>query len=291
MKVILIAVLVVSVSCSHMDKVGMVGDIFSGSGSEASSAWKDLPRSLNDYLNNENSSVFVGRESQYAHQIDENMEGIYKDEKCYGPNGKKLDGDSLCREVKDLVTKIKKTRSELMNLHTKKISDDGNLVSAFSTCVENLQDVESSNLHEMKPCRSILSKYSSEWSKKSDVIRKHPRAHDLGVDKFDSFYFLNSSINEQMVQKALEVSSEKNESTLASKVSFENEQRFWSTYCMMVEAYKNGDEIIAAEPSPYRRQKLKNEMKHLPGVISMAKSQYMKNYGKPVDDQKCKKYQ
>lgn len=285
-----------------MNEIGTVGNLLSSSGSASTDAWKDLPRSLNDFLYSDNSPVMVGRKSQYEYQVDENLEAIYKDGKCSGPNGKRLDDESLCKDVSDLIKRVKDTRTELMDLHAKKISAkpndyyQGTVSEAISGCTSDLEALRegesiSDRLDQIRQCRPFLTTYLQSLSKKSDGIRKHPRSIDLGLQKFDSFYFLDSGNNEGKVRLALNMTSKSNESALTAKMKSEQDESFWANYCTYLESLSKADEIIENEPYPERKKRLISEKKGLEVLIPKLREDYKRKNGKPVDDTTCRKYQ
>lgn len=62
----------------------------------------------------------------------------------------------------------------------------------------------------------------------------------------------------------------------------------WEFYCQYVEAYGLADQIIAREPSSYRKQKLMNEKEAAGELIKQVRTDYKKNTGKELDESKCK---
>lgn len=213
------------VACSHMNEIRTVASLLPSSGSEASSAWQDLTRSLNDFLYADNSPVLAGRRSQYEIQVDENLEIIYRNGHCIGPNGKQLNDDTFCKEVTELVQRVKTTRTELMEMHSEKAhlkeTDyyQGTVSATILGCIEDLEEYRewestSDRLNQIRQCKPFLTAYLMSLSRKADEIRKHPRAFDLGLDKFDAFTFLNSSTSEHKVRVVLNMASIEKETTL-----------------------------------------------------------------------------
>lgn len=289
------------VSCSHMDKINSVGNLLSDTGSPASEAWKDLPRSINDFLYADISPVMVDRKSQYEYQVDENLDAINKGDNCYGPNGKKLNDDSLCKEVTRLVLKVKDVRSELMALHKEKVTAkdndyyQGTVAEAIEGCTSDLQALREGEslpdrLAQIRQCKPLLTSYLKTLSKKSDEVRNHPRATDLDLSKFDAFYFLNTGNNEEKVRSALNLTSKEQVSTITAKMKSEQDESFWASYCTYLETLNNADEVIENEPSPIRKKRLMNEKKGLEILIPKLREEYRRKHGTPVDDSTCSKY-
>jgi hypothetical protein len=87
------------------------------------------------------------------------------------------------------------------------------------------------------------------------------------------------------------MTNKEQEASVIAKLNSEQEESFWSQYCIYLESLKHGDEVIDNEPSPERKQRLINDKKGIEALIPKLREGYRKKYGRPVDDSTCSKYQ
>jgi hypothetical protein len=296
MKITLFSIFALISSCSHLPMDDVV-NLISGKDERAAQAWSNLPKIIGNYLYDDNSPVFAGKKSRHEDDLNETLAIIYSEGNCYGPNGKKQSSESLCKEISDLVGKVKIVRGEIMKLHTEKaprgyFSEDSSISDAIDICADEFSDYtherSTGDTNEMMlGCKKVLeSNDIQSLMKRSKEIRNHYRSKDLSVEQLDAFNVMRSGLNEKDVNLALSNIS-KNLPSLKNYQAKNAAESSLTMYCKYLEAYKYADDLISETENPYKRQKLINDKKKMPQVMDALKLEYRKNTGKNLEESSC----